>query len=109
MKRTLLTLATAFTLSASAVAGTSDKVLLKYPLAVTAYKEDVSNLEQILEDEDKDGLDTLVKAGRVVMIPPGQTVYVVNIGSDDVDTLRYHGVPCYAPNHEVHVIIYGNQ
>jgi hypothetical protein len=57
----------------------------------------------------KISIKTKNKSGNLNVIKPGETVYVVAIGSDGVDTLRYKGQTVYAPNHEVHMLIYGNQ
>jgi hypothetical protein len=108
MKKTFLVIALA-ALAISATAGPSDKVVLDQPLFVAATKADAKNLEQMFEDGDKDGMYAAYKQGSLDIIKPGETVYVVSVGWDDVDTLRYHGQVCYAPNHEVHVIIYHNQ
>jgi hypothetical protein len=108
MKKTFVVIVLA-TLAISATAGTSDKIVLEQPLIVAATKDEAKNLAQMIDDGDKDGMAAEYKQGLLEVIKPGETVYVVNIGWDDVDTLRYHGQLCYAPNHEVHVIIYGNQ
>ncbi len=83
--------------------------MLQNPLFVAATKEEAKNLDQMINDGDKDGIKAEYKQGLLSIIKPGETVYVVDIGWDGVDTLRYHGQVCYAPNHEVHMIIYGNQ
>ena len=83
-----------------------DAALGRYSLAT---KDEAKNLDQMINDGDKDGISAEYKQGVLAVIKPGETVYVVDIGWDGVDTLRYHGQVWYAPNHEVHMIIYGNQ
>jgi hypothetical protein len=109
MKRTLLTLAAAITLSAFAFAGTSDKVTLTSPLIVAATKEEAKNLDQMLQDGDNEGAKSEFADGKLAVIPPGSTIYVVGVGWDGVDTLRYKGRVVYAPNKEVSKLVYGNQ
>ena len=110
MKRTLLIITLAVTAAVcTARAGTSDKIILKQPLIVATTKDECKNLGQMLQDGDKEGATAEFAEGKLAAINAGETIYVVDVGWDGIVTIRYHGQICYAPNHEVHVIVYGNQ
>ncbi|MBV9274590.1 MAG: hypothetical protein JO333_11900 [Verrucomicrobia bacterium] len=104
MKRPILTAIAALTLAISAKA--EDKVTLGQGLFVAGTPTEAAKIQDMLNSDDRDGMLAECDRGNVVLIPPGETVYVTSIGN--VDTLRYKGRTVYAPNHEVHIVVYSD-
>ena len=102
MKKLILSLTAVASLTmANVEAETSSAFILGEAAIVAVDKESGKSLHDIIDDGDKDGLVGLYEAGKIKLIPAAKKFYVVSIGFDFIDTVRYQGITYYMPNREL--------